>query len=111
MRATTLDLVCPQEDDYELTLVMTDASDDPLDWSIFTFEAQVRPTPKSPIVEAFTVATSIVDGGTQILLTMAQDRTKLLPLDNRYDVVRIADDGKRVTILRGKFTADRNVTR
>ena len=81
MSAANYNLFIDSGEDFNFTLRVLDAFDDPIDFTGSTFIAEIREEHKKPLVAAFAV-TSLGDGTLKFSLTAAQ--TKLLSPIQQY---------------------------
>lgn len=106
------DLDAYRGDDFNFRFTFWDNTVDPPEIMPLTgrsYVAQVRPTPDSIFSEDFTVDdTQLAFGYFEISLTRAQMAD--LPVENWYDIEETVS-GATHTIIRGKFTVDKDVTR
>ena len=81
MSAARYDLFIDSGEDFNFTLRVLDASDDPINFEGSAYIAEIREEHKKPLVAAFAV-TPLGDGTLQLALTAAQ--TKLLSPIQQY---------------------------
>lgn len=81
MSAANYNLSIACGEDFNFTLRVLDAFDDPIDFSSSTYIAEIREEHKKPLAAAFTI-TSLGDGTLKFALTDTQ--TKLLSPTRQY---------------------------
>jgi hypothetical protein len=74
MSAAKYDLVIPKGEDYNFTLRILDAVDQPVPFGASLGKAEIREADKKPLAAAFTI-TSLGDGTLKFVLTKAQTLT------------------------------------
>jgi hypothetical protein len=108
VRAGKLDLRFTQGDVYDLQLTFA-VGGEGLDWSDFTFRAQVRPSPDAPRFWSFDVDDSASDDGV-VVISLTPEQTRAMPEDCSWDFERLDGDDP-VTLLAGSVRVTRDVTR
>jgi hypothetical protein len=81
MSAANYDLSISCGEDFNFTLRVLDAFDDPVNFGESTFIAEIREEHKKPLIAAFTI-TSLGDGTLKFVLTDTQ--TKLISPTRKY---------------------------
>lgn len=109
MSAAQYNLSIACGEDFNFTLRVLDAFDDPIDFSGSSYIAEIREEHKKPLVAAFTI-TSLDDGTLKFALTDTQ--TKLLSPTREYkwDFFWTASDGKVTKLLYGTVNAVANIS-
>lgn len=108
MSAAQYDLSIACGEDFNFTLRVLDAFDDPIDFVGSDFIAEIREEHKKPLVAAFTI-TSLGDGTLKFVLTDAQ--TKLLSPTRQYKWDFFwTQSGATTKLLYGKVTAVANIS-
>jgi hypothetical protein len=81
MSAANYNLSIACGEDFNFTLRVLDAYDDPIDFSGSTYIAEIREEHKKPLVAAFTITE---EGGGTIKFSLTDDQTKLLSPTRQY---------------------------
>lgn len=81
MSAANYNLSIACGEDFNFTLRVLDAYDDPIDFSGSTFIAEIREEHKKPLVAAFTITE---EGDGTIKFSLTDDQTKLLSPTRQY---------------------------
>jgi hypothetical protein len=110
MPAAKYDLSISCGEDFNFTLRILDAYQDPVDFSGSSFVAEIREEHKRPLVAAFAI-TDLGDGTLKFSLT--NDQTKLIsPTRNyKWDCFWTQSDGSITKILYGAAGTDYNISR
>ena len=108
MSAAQYDLSIACGEDFNFTLRVLDAFDDPIDFVGSDFIAEIREEHKKPLVAAFTI-TSLGDGTLKFVLTDTQ--TKLLSTTRQYKWDFFwTQSGVTTKLLYGKVNAVANIS-
>ena len=108
MSAAQYDLSIACGEDFNFTLRVLDAFDDPIDFSGSNYIAEIREEHKKPLVAAFTI-TSLGDGTLKFVLTDTQ--TKLLSTTRQYKWDFFwTKAGVTTKLLYGKVNAVANIS-
>lgn len=108
MSAAQYDLSIACGEDFNFTLRVLDAFDDPIDFVGSTYIAEIREEHKKPLVAAFTI-TSLGDGTLKFVLTDTQ--TKLLSTTRQYKWDFFwTQSGVTTKLLYGKVNAVANIS-
>lgn len=107
----TRDLNPYQGDDFSHEVRFEDANGAPVNKSGCTFASQVRRRWSDATVDAtFTVDTTNIATGVVVFTLSAATMAALEPGTYRYDLQQTCG-GRRLTVLRGLFTVDAEITR
>jgi hypothetical protein len=109
MSAAQYNLSIACGEDFNFTLRVLNAFDDPIDFTDSSFIAEIREEHKKPLVAAFTI-TSLGDGTVKFSLT--DDQTKLLSPSKQYkwDFFWTASGGLVTKLLYGTVNAVSNIS-
>ena len=108
MSAANYDLSISCGEDFNFTLRVLDAFDDPIDFSGSDFVAEIREEHKKPLIAAFAV-TSLGDGTLKFALTDTQ--TKLISPTRKYKWDFFwTQSGVTTKLLYGSVTAISNIS-
>ena len=83
MSAANYNLSIACGEDFNFTLRVLDAYDDPIDFNGSTYLAEIREEHKKPLVAAFTITTVPNESGT-IKFSLTDDQTKLISPTRQY---------------------------
>jgi hypothetical protein len=110
MSAANHDLNISCGEDFNFTLRILDAFQDPADFSGSSFVAEIREEHKKPLIAAFTIS-DLGDGTLKFALT--NDQTKLIsPTRNyKWDFFWTQSDGSITKLLYGDVTSVHNISR
>lgn len=110
MSAANYDLTISCGEDFNFTLRVLDAFQDPVDFSTSSFVAEIREEHKKPLVAAFTI-TDESDGTLKFSLT--DDQTKLISPTQTYkwDCFWTQGNGTRTKLLYGSVRSTHNISR
>lgn len=103
------DLVIANGEDFNFTLRITDAFDDPAPFTLASCKAQIREEHKKPLIAAFTL-TNLGDGTLKFALPSAT--TKLLPVaaSLKWDFFFADSNGLLSKLLYGRVIVEPNIT-
>ena len=108
MSAANYDLSISCGEDFNFTLRVLDAFDDPINFTGSTYIAEIREEHKRPLIAAFTI-TSLGDGTLKFVLTDTQ--TKLLSTTRQYKWDFFwTQSGVTTKLLYGKVNAVANIS-
>ena len=108
MSAANYDLSISCGEDFNFTLRVLDAFDDPINFAGSTFVAEIREEHKRPLIAAFTI-TTLGDGTLKFALTDTQ--TKLLSTTRQYKWDFFwTQSGITTKLLYGKVNAVANIS-
>ena len=108
MSAANYNLSIACGEDFNFTLRVLDAFDDPIDFSGSTFIAEIREEHKKPLVAAFAV-TSLGDGTLKFSLT--DEQTKLISPTRQYKWDFFwTQSGVTTKLLYGTVNAIKNIS-
>jgi hypothetical protein len=106
--AANYDLSISCGEDFNFTLRVLDAFDDPINFTGSTYIAEIREEHKRPLIAAFTI-TSLGDGTLKFVLTDTQ--TKLLSTTRQYKWDFFwTQSGVTTKLLYGKVNAVANIS-
>lgn len=108
MSAANYDLSISCGEDFNFTLRVLDAFDDPINFTGSSYVAEIREEHKKPLIAAFTI-TSLGDGTLKFALTDTQ--TKLISPTRKYKWDFFwAQSGATTKLLYGSVTAVSNIS-
>jgi hypothetical protein len=108
MSAAQYDLSISCGEDFNFTLRVLDAFDDPINFAGSTFVAEIREEHKRPLIAAFTI-TTLGDGTLKFALTDTQ--TKLISPTRKYKWDFFwTQSGATTKLLYGSVTAVSNIS-
>jgi hypothetical protein len=106
--AVKTNIVIDQGTDFNSSFTFTDESDEPIDFSIYTANSQLRKTYTSSI--SYTFQTSLTNNGIIILSMNAATTSNLSPGRYVYDL-EVEAAGVRSRLVEGVVTVTPQVTR
>ena len=111
MSAAQYNLSIACGEDFNFTLRVLDAFDDPIDFSNSSFIAEIREEHKKPLVAAFTIATVPNESGA-LKFSLTNDQTKLLSPTKQYkwDFFWTDSLGSVIKLLYGTVNAEANIS-